>query len=192
MEELIQWDWSATLYLNDWGNDLIDSFFNFITHKLSALPLYFILLFALYRKLDRRSFIISLFAVALLITLSDQVANFFKDNVERLRPFREPDFMNQISKVGRSAGTYGFYSGHASNAVALAAFITLILWRHYKKLVGFTIIWALLVAYSRVYLGVHYLGDVLMGVFMGTFWGVVVYYVFAFAKARFRKQPSSP
>ncbi len=188
MEELIQWDWSATLYLNDWGNDLIDSFFNFITHKLSALPLYFILLFVLYRKLDRRSFFISLIAVALLITISDQVANLFKDNVERLRPFREPDFMNQISKVGRSAGTYGFYSGHASNAVALAAFITLMLWRHYKKLVVFTVIWALLVAYSRVYLGVHYLGDILMGVLMGTLWGVLVYYLFAFAKARFTKQ----
>jgi undecaprenyl-diphosphatase len=188
MEEIIQWDWQYTLFLNDWGNNYVDGFFNFITHKLSAIPFYVFLLYILYKKLETRELIICLISIAILITLSDQTANLFKGGVERFRPFRQPGFMDQISKVGRSAGTYGFYSGHASNAVALAVFIWFMLRRDYRIIAVVTLIWAALVAYSRVYLGVHYLGDVLMGTLMGTLYGALVYWGYAFAKARFSKQ----
>jgi undecaprenyl-diphosphatase len=187
MNEIVQWDWQATLFLNDWGNDYVDGFFNFITHKLSAIPFYGFLLYVLYKFLNTRDLIICLISIAILITLSDQTANLFKSGVERFRPFRQSGFMDQISKVGRSAGTYGFYSGHASNAVALAIFLWLVLKRDYKIIAVITVIWAAIVAYSRVYLGVHYLGDVMMGVLMGSIYGVLVYLGFAFAKARLNK-----
>ncbi len=186
MNEIVQWDWQATLLLNDWGNDYIDGFFNFITHKLSAIPLYIFLLYILYKYLNTRDLIICLIGIVVLITLSDQTANLFKYGVERLRPFRQPGFMDQISKVGRSAGTYGFYSGHASNAVALAVFLWFILRRTYKLVAAITLLWAAIVAYSRVYLGVHYLGDVMMGVLMGSIYGVLGYWGYAFAKARLK------
>jgi undecaprenyl-diphosphatase len=72
--------------------------------------------------------------------------------------------------------------------VALAVFLWFILRRDYKLIAVITLIWAALVAYSRVYLGVHYLGDVLMGTLMGSLYGVLVYYGYAFAKARFAQK----
>ncbi|MEN8816451.1 MAG: phosphatase PAP2 family protein [Nonlabens sp.] len=185
MEEIKELDWDATLFLNDWGNDAVDLFFNIITHKFYAIPLYLLVLYVLYKKMGTRNLVIALIAIALLITCSDQLASLFKDNFERFRPFREPVLEGLISKVGKSGGTYGFYSGHASSAVALATFLWFILKRKNKNLAITMIGWAVLVAYSRVYLGVHYLGDVLMGAFMGILLGLLFAWLYAFAKARY-------
>ena len=185
MEEIKELDWDATLFLNDWGNDAVDLFFNIITHKFYAIPLYLLVLYVLYKKMGTRNLVIALIAIALVITCSDQLASLFKDNFERFRPFREPVLEGLISKVGKSGGTYGFYSGHASSAVALATFLWFILKRKNKNLAITMIGWAVLVAYSRVYLGVHYLGDVLMGAFMGILLGLLFAWLYAFAKARY-------
>ncbi|MEO9954950.1 phosphatase PAP2 family protein [Nonlabens sp.] len=185
MEDIKQLDWDATLFLNDWGNDAVDLFFNVVTHKLYAIPLYLFVLYILYKKLGTRNLIIALIAIALLITCSDQLASFFKDSMERFRPFREPALEGLISKVGKSGGTYGFYSGHASSAVALATFLWFLLKRKHKTIGIVMIVWSVLVAYSRVYLGVHYLGDVLMGAFMGLILGLIFVWLYAFAKARY-------
>ncbi|WP_292889836.1 phosphatase PAP2 family protein [Nonlabens sp.] len=185
MKGIKELDWEASLFLNDWGSDAIDLFFNIITHKFYAIPLYLLVLIILYRKLGIRNLAITLVVIALLITCSDQLANLFKNGFERLRPFREPALEGLITKVGKSGGTYGFYSGHASSAVALATFLWFILRREHKLIGGMMIVWAVLVAYSRVYLGVHYLGDVLMGAFMGTLLGLFFAGVYAFAKARY-------
>lgn len=185
MEDVKQLDWDISLFLNDWGNDAVDLFFNVVTHKFYAIPLYLFVLYVLYKKIGTRNMVIALISIALLIALSDQLANLFKDNLERLRPFREPALEGLISKVGKSGGTYGFYSGHASSAVALATFLWFILRRNHKILGIVMMIWAALVAYSRVYLGVHYFGDVLMGSFMGLLLGLFFAWVYAFAKARY-------
>jgi undecaprenyl-diphosphatase len=185
MEDIKQVDWDATLFLNDWGTDAVDLFFNIVTHKFYAVPLYLFILYTLYKRLGVRNLAIALVAIALLITCTDQLANLFKNGFERLRPFREPALEGLISKVGKSGGTYGFYSGHASSAFALATFLWFILKRKHKTLGIVMIIWAVLVAYSRVYLGVHYLGDVLIGAFMGTLLGLFFAWVYAFAKARY-------
>jgi undecaprenyl-diphosphatase len=185
MEDVKQLDWDISLFLNDWGNDAVDLFFNVVTHKFYAIPLYLFVLYVLYKKIGTRNMVIALISIALLIALSDQLANLFKDNLERLRPFREPALEGLISKVGKSGGTYGFYSGHASSAVALATFLWFILRRNHKILGFVMMIWAALVAYSRVYLGVHYFGDVLMGSFMGLLLGLFFAWVYAFAKARY-------
>jgi undecaprenyl-diphosphatase len=185
MEDIKQVDWDVTLFLNDWGNDAVDLFFNIVTHKFYAVPLYLCIIFTLYKKLGVRNLAIALIAIALLITCTDQLANLFKNGFERFRPFREPALEGLISKVGKSGGTYGFYSGHASSAFALATFLWFILKRKHKTLGIAMLVWAVLVAYSRVYLGVHYLGDVLMGAFMGTLLGLFFAWVYAFAKARY-------
>ncbi|AZQ43890.1 phosphatase PAP2 family protein [Nonlabens ponticola] len=187
MNDVKELDWDATVALNDWGNDGVDLFFNIITHKLYAIPFYLVLLYFFYQKLGWKNTLISLLAIAILIAASDQIANLFKDGFERLRPFREPALDGIISKVGRSGGTYGFYSAHASSAIGLATFVCLLLWQSQRVLCVVTIIWAFLVAYSRVYLGLHYLGDVLMGGIMGLLLGILIFRGFAFAKAKYRK-----
>jgi len=185
MNDINQLDRDATVALNDWGNDAVDLFFNIITHKLYAIPFYAVLLYFFYKKLGWKNTLISLVTIAILIAASDQIANVFKGGFERLRPFREPALEGIISKVGRSGGTFGFYSAHASSAIGLATFVGLLLWKTQRVLCVITIIWAALVAYSRVYLGLHYLGDILMGAVMGVLLGVLCYKLFAFAKAKY-------
>ncbi|WP_194852205.1 phosphatase PAP2 family protein [Nonlabens antarcticus] len=185
MNDLKEIDWEATVALNDWGNDAVDLFFNIVTHKWYSIPFYVILLFFFYRKLGWKNTLISLVAIAILIAASDQMANVFKQGIERLRPFKEPALEGVISKVGRSGGTFGFYSAHASSAIGLATFVILMFWKSNRWLCGITIAWAVLVAYSRVYLGLHYLGDILMGALMGILLGFLCYRLFAFAKAKY-------
>lgn len=189
MDNLNKLDWELLLLLNDWGNDVIDLFFNVITHKFAAIPLYAYLLYVLYKKLKRKELIVALLCIAVMILISDQLALLFKNTlVQRLRPFNEPGLIGRVSKVGESGGTFGFYSGHASSAMALATFMWFFLKRSRKKLGIAVIIWAVLVAYSRVYLGVHYPGDVLMGMFMGTLIGYGTVKLYAFAKAKYAKR----
>ncbi|BAO55765.1 phosphatase PAP2 family protein [Nonlabens marinus] len=185
MNDIKELDWNATLYLNDWGGDGVDLFFNIITHKLYSIPLYLLLFFFFQRKLGWRNLGIALIAIALMIAASDQLANLFKDGFERLRPFREPGLEGLISKVGDSGGTYGFYSAHASSVFALATFTILLFRKQQAWLTCLIIVWAITVAYSRVYLGLHYLGDVLMGGLMGILLGFLCYHLFAFAKAKY-------
>ncbi|WP_405352444.1 phosphatase PAP2 family protein [Nonlabens sp. Asnod3-H03] len=192
MEDIKQLDWDLMLLLNDWGNDTVDLIFNIITYKFYAIPLYLYLFYVLFKKLNKKELIIALITIALLVAISDQVAMLFKNTwVQRLRPFREPALEGLISKVGKSGGTYGFYSGHASNAMALAVFMWHLLKQSHKTTGILLFIWAVLVAYSRVYLGVHYPGDVLMGMFMGTVIGWLCYRLFAFAKAKYAPASSS-
>ncbi|GAK93194.1 putative membrane-associated phospholipid phosphatase [Nonlabens ulvanivorans] len=193
MEDIKQLDWDIMLFLNDWGgNDAVDLIFNIITYKFYAIPLYLYLLYLLYKKLGKRELVIALITIAILVAVSDQIAMLFKNTlVQRLRPFREPALEGLISKVGKSGGTYGFYSGHASNAMALAVFMWHMLKRSHKITGILLFVWAILVAYSRVYLGVHYPGDVLMGMFMGTVIGWLCYRLFAFAKAKYAPASST-
>jgi len=185
MNDIKELDWEATLFLNDWGNDAVDLFFNLVTYKWYSIPMYLLLLYFFQKKLGWRNLGIAIVAIAIMIAASDQLANVFKSGFERFRPFREPGLEGLISKVGRSGGTYGFYSAHASSVFALATFTILLFRKNMRWLTTLTVIWAITVAYSRVYLGLHYLGDILMGGLMGIILGILCYKLFAFAKAKY-------
>lgn len=157
------------LYLNNLGNVRWDWFWLVITHKWAALPLYILLLTFLFKKLERKQFVITLVLVALLITCADQTANLFKNYFERLRPCNYPFNDRTLADCGR----YGFFSGHAVNSMAFAMFIGTILKPYYKYIRLILIVWAILVGYSRIYVGVHFPGDVLVGFLIGLMYGTL-------------------
>jgi undecaprenyl-diphosphatase len=68
---------------------------------------------------------------------------------------------------------YGFYSAHASNAFSMAVFLAVILWKDYRFLILLTVTWALLMSYTRIYLGVHYPGDIMAGMIAGSIIGFI-------------------
>ena len=114
--------------------------------------------------------------VALLILVTDQATNLFKDGLERLRPCHEPVLKEMVRLVKPSCGgLYGYFSGHASNSFALAVFFSCIFGVKYIRLPFLLLFVAFLVAYSRIYIGVHYPLDVVSGMVFGSFVGMVFY-----------------
>lgn len=118
-----------------------------------------------------------LLVIGLIITVCDQMCgHWVRDSIQRLRPC---NLNNPISSMvhivnGHRAGAYGFPSCHAANSFALATFISL-LFRH-KAVTIVMLLWAIVTAYSRIVLGVHYPGDLLTGAIAGTLVAVTAYY----------------
>lgn len=182
LEELLQFDKELFLYLNGLGNASWDTFWQFISNKFSAIPLYLFLLIVSYQKLGAKRTVLLVVSVALLITVSDQLSNFFKYGVARLRPCRDEEIAN-IMRLVKSycGGKYGYFSAHASNSFAIAIFFGSMLRDKIRFFAFFLIIWATLVAYSRIYIGVHFPLDVITGAGIGTLLGWIFVKLFIFA-----------
>jgi len=168
IEQIIQIDVDFFLFLNHFHNHFFDVIMTFVSGKYSWIPLYLFILFLILRKYKLKNTLILFFSIILLIALSDQTSVFlFKFTFLRYRPCFNPEISNSVHVVNIPGGKYGFISSHASNAFALALFTNLILKNKYYSL--FIFFWASLVAYSRIYLGVHYPLDILSGALWGMF-----------------------
>ena len=166
MEEIILEDKQAMIFLNNLGNSTFDPFWILVSEKWFWIPLYVIFLYFLYKNFNKKSLFYILLFVALGITASDQIANIFKFGFERLRPCHDPSLEGLLREV-KCGGKFGFYSAHSSNSFFVATYLTMLLGKKIKQLPYFLFVWAAIVAYSRVYLGMHFPGDIIIGAIMG-------------------------
>lgn len=173
IDTFAQLDKEIFLYLNNLGNTSWDQFWLIVTNKWASIPLYLGLLILLYKFLTLRDFLIVIGSIVLLILCTDQTANFFKDNFQRLRPCNLPLEDRSIARCGK----FGFFSAHAASSMALAIFIGFSLKAYNKYILPGLIVWSLMLGYSRIYLGVHYPGDVLVGLGFGLFYGLLFFYL---------------
>lgn len=185
MDQLIQYDQELFLFLNGLGNSSWDQFWIIITNKLSSIPLYALLLFLIYRKYGAKGTLITIICAALLITCVDQLANAFKHGFERPRPCKVEAFREVIRYIAERCGRFGFYSAHAGNSMAVAVFAGLALKSSHKNLIFLLLFWSAVVGYSRIYVGVHYPGDVLTGWIIGAIIGLGIYKLQQWIIARF-------
>lgn len=175
IEELIKYDTELFLLLNSLGNEAWDGFWLIVTEKWSSIPLYVVLLYIIYRKFGLKRTLFILVAVALLITATDQLANLFKYGIQRPRPCQVETLKPTMRFIAERCGRYGFFSAHAANTMALAVFLGILLKKWYPNLIFGLLFWAAFVAYSRIYLGVHYPLDIVTGMFFGSILGWVFY-----------------
>jgi undecaprenyl-diphosphatase len=155
-------DQTVFLFLNSLHCPFFDQIMFWGTHSISWLPLYALLLYLVIRRYSRQTLWILLFA-ALMIIFSDQLSNLFKDLVARPRPSQEPGLTGLHTVNGYLGGKFGFYSAHASTNLAIAVFMIIILGNPFPYFAMAMLAWAVFMAYTRIYLGVHYPGDILAG-----------------------------
>ena len=123
--------------------------------------------------------------IAAMITFTDQVTNLFKDAFQRARPCRAEGVKDIMRFVAERCGKYGFFSGHSSNSMAAAVFAGLLLKSQYKYLIFILLLWSAIVAYSRIYVGVHYPLDIICGMAFGAISGWLFYRLQALLRKRF-------
>lgn len=183
METLVEFDESLFLYLNNLGSSFFDPFWLVITNKFASIPLYMLFIYLLHKNIGLHKTILSLVVVALMITATDQLSYAVKHSVMRLRPCGDPS-LEGLGRFVADCGSYGYFSGHATSSFALAIFLGLILKPFYKYIFSALILWAIIVSYSRIYVGVHFPGDVLSGVLVGSLLGFLFYELYKFLKLK--------
>jgi undecaprenyl-diphosphatase len=176
IKKILELDTELFLFLNSLGTPTWDNLWLTITNKFyfgSFLGL--LLLYLFFKKFGWKALLLLMVVIALLITFTDQMTNVFKRGFARPRPCGEAGLIDQIRFIAVRCGKYGFFSGHASNSMAVAIFGGLLLRPYYRKLIYILISISFIVSYSRIYIGVHYPLDIICGLTFGAFSGFLFY-----------------
>ena len=174
MNKLESFDRAIVLFVNGLHTPLLDEIMWFLSGRFSLIPLYLLLLFLLKNQNSWKNTFIILCGLTLSILLADQISvHLFKNGFERYRPSHNEELKQLLHlyevKPGEfyTGGKYGFVSSHAANFFAMIAFIYPFYKEKKKWILAGLILVGILVAISRIYLGVHYFSDVLIGAALG-------------------------
>ena len=186
MEELISLDKELFLFLNGLGSESFDEFWKIITKQLNWTPFILAVFYLIQRKMGWKNLGIVILFLAVLIAFTDQITNLFKHSFERLRPCNDTD-VNGIARIIIHRNSFSFFSGHASNSMATTTFIFLLLRKHYK-FAFLLFLFPLIFAFSRIYLGLHFPSDILVGYLFGATFGFSFYKLYNFFVKKYNWQ----
>ena len=178
IQQLIGFDQELLLKLNGSNSLFWDGFMWLSTNMLTWIPFAVVLLYVIFKNNKIKEALIIIALLGVVIALADQISSgICKPLFARFRPTQDPELMYQIDIVnGYRGGTYGFISSHAANTFGVAVFLTLIFKSGSLAIILF--IWAILNAFSRIYLVVHYPGDILFGTLVGVGAGILIYIIY--------------
>lgn len=182
---LINIDKNILLELNGSDSLFWDYLMTGITSTVAWIPVAIALLYVIIKNNSLRETGLIILGIALTILIADQfTSSFCKPFFARFRPAQDPIIMYLVDVVdGYRGGRYGFVSSHAANTFGLALFISLLIKNKWMSMSMF--VWATLCSYSRIYLGVHYLGDILCGMLIGLLTGFIIYLLYLSIIKRF-------
>ena len=182
MEQLAQWDRDFFVYLNNLNNGSLDSFWLGVTQIQNWIPLYVIFFLVFWKMLSRKrailATILTFCSLGSIILLTSVVKNI----VARLRPNNTPE-LETLIRVLQAPSDYSFWSGHAATSMAITVFVVSVL----KSKARWTLlffIWPLLFTLSRIFVGVHYPSDLLVGALMGTGLGLLYFRLYTSLNTR--------
>ena len=181
LQQLDHIDRAIFLALNACHTPWLDTCMWYISKMQLWLPVYAFLLYLLYKKYPAKQFLLVVLCVAITLVLCDRVAvELFKNTVMRLRPSHNPEIADHVHLVMDSyghlyrGGQFGFFSNHASNYFGVATLFYFLAKPLKTWAVILLLFWVLLISYSRIYLGVHYPGDVVAGACFGMLVGWLI------------------
>lgn len=181
-KEFILWlsdiDARLLLIVNGAHSPFFDSVMWCISGRWIWVPFYAVLAYLLFRRMSWKRASICLVTIGLIILSADQTcATLIRPEIGRLRPANLNNPLSSFVHVvnGYRGGRYGFPSCHAANTFALAVFMSLVIRHKWFTVMMFS--WAFVVSYSRMYLGVHYFGDLFCGATIGSLFAVLFYYL---------------
>ena len=179
LDSLVRIDSDLLLAINGVHSRFFDFFMPVCTDKLVWIPLYLSLLYVLFRNMSFKTAMFCLVCIALAAGLADVISSkALRFAVMRLRPSNLENELHELVHIvdGYRGGRYGFPSSHAANTFSLAVFMVCLY--RCRVISFFMVLWALLNCYTRLYLGVHYPGDILAGAVLGTLLAMVFGFLF--------------
>ncbi len=179
IENIQSLDLKLFLILNSLNTPSLNPIMVFFSSTLIWLPFIAYMLYLSYEQLDKKSFSLFLLFLLLALVASDVTSSYLLKNIfQRLRPCRIAEIKSLINSFGQKCGgKFGFVSSHAANSVCILVFSFTV---HHFKTAKFHLLWLLpaVVCFSRIYLGVHYPGDILGGLLVGSLWGLTLGWFF--------------
>ncbi len=175
-ESIIQKDKELLVFLNNLGSEQWDSFWLAITNQFYWSPLFLFVFYIIIKSFGWKRGGVMILAMILLVAFSDQFVNLIKDTTARLRPNNDPEIKESLRTLIRPQ-SYSFISGHATTSTFFSVFVVLLLRKKYKY-IYFILLFPLLFAYSRLYLGVHFPIDISLGILTGVVLANSYYFLF--------------
>lgn len=164
-QKIEQWDVDLFIYINNQGSERFDSFWVFVTRIENWILLYIIFFFLFFLAYSKRKAIIGTASTITVFIISLGLTTLVKHSVARVRPNNVPELKTLI-RVLQTPVSYSFFSGHAAVSFAITTFVVLAL-RSKLKWVYVFYVWPIIFAISRIFVGVHYPGDILVGTIVG-------------------------
>ena len=187
IDKLLPFERNIFLSLNESISDFWDNAMWTYTGIVTWVPMIVIILYIAFHNQQLKEGLLVLTSILLVLLLSNLVSGyFFKPLFQRYRPSHHPDFKDFVNIINDfRGGDYGFISGHATNSFALAFFFSR-LFRN-RLLTISMMLWATLNSYSRIYLGVHFISDIVAGFLVGATIGLLVYEIYIRLRVRYFK-----
>jgi len=187
LDQLIEWDEQLFLHLNAYGIDWLDPIMFALTGSAIWIPLYLFIIYLAFKEFGKGTFWV-LVGIGIAILIADQgTSSFMKPFFGRLRPCHDVRWDDQIMNYRYCGGLYSFASSHAANGFAVATYFNFVFYKRIRGF-GFLFLWAAIFAYTRVYLGVHYPGDILVGAMVGMLGGLIGYYLAEFLRKQYSQR----
>jgi len=179
IEKIEQIDRQLLFAINGSNSPLFDTIMWWVSKPVFGIPFYLLFVFLLYKSFGWKNTFLLVLCAGLAVGLADLSAKYlFKEMFERFRPSQNLEIKEQLHYVNNyHGGMYGFVSSHAANMFAIAMLIGLWLKKKIRYSLHFLLIWASIIGYSRIYLGVHYPTDVVCGALLGMLIAILMYKV---------------